>query len=351
MERSDLIKAIVATVVVIMIIGTIVGAAYLLTSMKEREEELVIYCYDSFVSWGLGPEVRTIFEEKYGVNVSIVKCGDVGGLITRLDAEKGHPRADVALGIDNSMLHIALDRGLLDTYRPPNIVTINSTMSLDPDFHVVPYDYGYIAIICNRTAMDDMGIPYPRSLMDLSHPEYDGRIMLIDPATSSTGSSFLCWAASVAGDDLPEYLEGLSDNANGRVVGTWDAMYSAFMAGEAPIAISYGLDTASEMLFYGTNNTVTIVPEDEGYRQIEGCGIVKGARHRELAEKFVEFCLTDEFQSKVGYNVMLPVVPGTYVEPIFLQYGDTAATHTEPSQEEIRADFGEWLDEWDRAFT
>jgi thiamine transport system substrate-binding protein len=351
MEKDELLKLSIAGFVVLVIVGAVVGAAYLLASEKEKEGELVIYCYDSFVSWGLGPEVEAAFEVKYGVNISIVKCGDVGGLIGRLDAEKKDPKADVAVGIDNSMLHIALDKGILSTFKPSNIDRANASLVFDPEYHVVPYDYGYIAIICNGSAMERSNIPYPDSIMDLGGPAYDGKIILLDPASSSTGASFLVWAASVAGSGLGSYLDDLAGNANGRVVGSWDLMYAAFMAGEVPIAISYGLDTAYEKLFYNTTNTVTIVPENEGYRQIEGVGIVKGARHRDLAESFVEFCLTDAFQAKVGYNVMLPAVPGTTVEPIYLQYGEYATTHVEPPQGTIRSDFDPWLEQWDRSFS
>jgi thiamine transport system substrate-binding protein len=197
--------------------------------------------------------------------------------------------------------------------------------------------------------MEERDLPYPLSVLNLSQDVYDDQIMLIDPATSSTGSSFLIWAASAAGGDLDEYLSDLSDNQF-NVFPTWDGMYNAFQNGEAPMGISYGLDTASDHYFAGSSTTMTIVPENEGYRQIEGAGILKGARNREMAEMFIEFMLTDDFQSRVGYNVMLPVVPGTFVEPLYLEHGQWAETHIEPTQAEIMEDYPDWFSSWEDAF-
>ena len=341
----------IAIIAVLAILTLAVGGSiYYLSRLGEKDNDLVIYCYDSFVTWGLGPEVKGIFEDRYGVRLSMVPCGDVGQLLGRLDAEKGSPKADIAIGIDNSMLHIAKKLDLLEPYLPPNIDRVNTSLIFDIGHLVTPYDHGYIAIICNRSLMERRSLPYPSSLLDLSDPVYKGQIMLMDPATSSTGSSFLIWAAAVAGEDLEGYLKAVSSNCGGRVVGTWDAMYAAFLAGEVPISISYGLDTASEILFYGSSGTVTIVPENEGYRQIEGAGIVKGAKNRELAERFIEFMLEEDFQSRVGYNVMLPVVPGSYVAPEFLEHGCYAIEHIEPGSDVIEENYGTWMGIWEDYF-
>ncbi|MGA1848769.1 MAG: thiamine ABC transporter substrate-binding protein, partial [Thermoplasmatota archaeon] len=257
--------------------------------------------------------------------------------------------ADLVIGIDNSMLRTALKLELLDTYRPDNIDRVEPDMIFDPEYHVVPYDYGYLAIICNTVMMDERNLPYPDSILNLSMDVYNDQIMLIDPATSSTGSSFLIWAASVAGEGLDDYLSDLADNQF-NVFSTWDGMYKAFQEGEAPMAISYGLDTASDHYFFGSSTTRTIVPENEGYRQIEGAGILKGAGNRDMAEEFLEFMLTDDFQSRVGYNVMLPVVPGTAVDPVYLEHGVWAREHVEPAREEVQQNYPEWFSSWEDAF-
>jgi len=336
----------IAAVFIIMlaVVGIVI---YLETISDDDTHGLVIISYTSFEQWGLGPETVKIFEEMYGVNVTLkTNFGDVGQVLSALD--KGE-YADLVIGIDNSMLRTALKLDLLDVYRPDNIDRVDPDLIFDPEFHIVPYDYGYLAVICNTVMMEERDLPYPESIMNLSQDVYKDQIMFIDPATSSTGSSFLIWAASVSGEGLGEYLEDLSESEF-NVFPTWDGMYNAFQNGEAPIGISYGLDTASDHLFTGSSTTVTIVPENEGYRQIEGAGILKGARNRDMAEEFIEFMLTDDFQSRVGYNVMLPVVPGTPVDPIYLEHGVWAREHVEPTQEVVREYYPDWFSSWEDAF-
>lgn len=352
--------SIILLVLVSLILAVTVGGAVMIleTTQDDEEVDLVIYAYDSFQSYGLGPAVIPKFEALHDVNIEVQTPGDVGTVLSKMQMEKANPNADIVIGVDNSLLHKAVDLGLLEPYIPENIDRLDPTMAFDPDHYVVPFDYGYIAIICNGTLMTERQIPIPGSIMDLADPVYDGQILLLDPAQSSTGSSFMIWAASVAGNDTDDFFSDLADNANGKVMGSWDSMYELWSHGEAPIAISYGLDTAYEMMWYGTNNTITVVPENEGYRQIEGAGLVKGAKNEDLAKKFLDFILTDDFQEEVYNNYMLPVVPSVEIDPLFLEFGVRAEEHVEPSVDFLRADpdddgmsnFDEWESSWRNAF-
>ncbi|MEA3559055.1 MAG: thiamine ABC transporter substrate-binding protein [Candidatus Thermoplasmatota archaeon] len=343
---KELTFAISAVVVLVLAVA---GSIYVLERLGEDDDaDLVIVSYQSFSTWGLGPWAEEEFESLYGLDVRIdTNYGDVGQLLSAL--EVGGVKADLVIGIDNSMLRTALELDMLSTYKPDNISWVDPQMIFDPSFHVVPYDYGYLAMICNSEMMEDRDLPYPDSIMNLSDDVYRDQLMLIDPTMSSTGSSFLIWAASVAGDDLDDYLDELSRNQF-NVYQSWDAMYEFFKKGEAPIAISYGLDTASDIQWAGSSSTVTIVPDDEGYRQIEGAGILKDGENRENAELFLEFMLSDGFQSRVGYNVMLPVIPGTEIDPLYLEHGQFATSHVEPDIGVVLEDYDDWLDCWESSF-
>ncbi|MGA1873432.1 MAG: thiamine ABC transporter substrate binding subunit [Thermoplasmatota archaeon] len=345
----------VLVIVGILIAAWVAGAVYVLELIGEEEEpDLVIYTYESFQNpdYGLGPAVIPKFEKMYDIKVKVITPGDVGAVIGRLNIEKDHPKADIAIGVDNSMLYKnkSMRSDLFEPYIPENISRLDPSIADDLDNFMVPYDYGYIAMICNGDMMDDRGLEIPRDLLDLADPRYDGQLLLPDPGTSSTGSSFMIWAASVAGENYSAFCDALAENANGRVLSSWDAMYNAWGEGEAPIAISYGLDTAYEVKYYGTNNTVTVVPDHQGYRQIEGACLVKGAPHRDLATLFLEFVLSDEFQTEVHKNVMLPVVPGTEMDPYFATHGEFASQHVEPTTGEVLENYDHWYEVWREAF-
>ena len=251
------------------------------------------------------------------------------------------------------MLHRAISHDLLEPYVPVNIDRLDPTLDFDPDRYIVPFDYGYISILCNGEMMDERDLPIPESVLDLSDPTYRDQMILLDPATSSAGSSFMIWAAYTSGEDHRTFFQDLSDNAGSRVLGSWDAMYTAWSAGEAPICISYGLDAAYEVM-WGDNitrpNAIPVVPNASAYRQIEGAGLVKGADHPDLARKFLDLILTDEFQNEVENNYMLPVVPSIEINPYFSQYGVFAQEHSEPTTEEVQLNYDAWMDSWDAAF-
>ena len=71
--------------------------------------------------------------------------------------EKSDPVADVVIGIDNSMLHRAVSHDLLEPYIPVNIDRLDPTIDFDPDHYIVPFDYGYISILCNGAETDENG--------------------------------------------------------------------------------------------------------------------------------------------------------------------------------------------------
>ncbi len=348
LSRGTIITLIAISFIFALAVGS---AIFILEETKDDgNKDLVIYAYESFVTYGLAEAVIPAFEELYDVNVSIHTPGDMGVVLSQLELEKGDPKADIVIGVDNSMLHKAVSLNLLEPYTPLNIERLDPTFAFDPDHFIVPFDYGYIAMICNGSMMEERGIPFPTSVLDLANPVYDGQILLLDPAQSSTGSSFMIWAGTVAGEDHQGYFNGLADNANGKMFGSWDVMYALWGEGEAPIAISYGLDTAYEKMWFGTANTVTIVPEDEGYRQIEGAGMVKGANDPDLAKKFLDFILTDTFQEQVYNNYMLPVVPSTPIDPAFQEYGVFAEDHVEPTLPDLEENYEDWMDSWRNAF-
>ena len=170
-------KTVTLLIVTFVTLGIVVsGMVYLLNRIGEEEEpDLVIYTYESFldIDYGLGPAVIPIFEKMYDVKVQAVAPGDVGDVLGRLEAEKDNPVADVAIGIDNSMLYKAVRNDLFEPYRPENFSRIDPTMVFDPDHYMVPYDHGYIAIICNGEMMEERGLDVPDDLLDIVLPVRD----------------------------------------------------------------------------------------------------------------------------------------------------------------------------------
>ncbi|QDA31588.1 thiamine ABC transporter substrate-binding protein [Thermococcus indicus] len=305
------------------------------------EETLTVYSYDS-IEWWM-KEIVPIFEQKYGVKVNLVLIGDAGEVLNRLILEKDNPQADVVVGIDNSYLAKAIDAGVLEPYKPANADVIPDWIveKFDPTYHLTPYDYGFIAINYRK----DMVQNPPTSLEDLTKPEWKGKLIIEDPRTSSPGMAFLLWTIAVYGDDWLYYWEKLKEN-DVQIVKGWSEAWGAFSEGEYPLVLSYATSPAATV-YYDNNTNVGAVAFREGnYLQIEGAGIVKGARNRELAEKFIEFLISAEAQEKLPLNQWMYPVNGDVELPEVFQYAVKVDKPVAIDSREIETNYETWLTQW-----
>ncbi|MDY6894821.1 MAG: thiamine ABC transporter substrate-binding protein [Thermotogota bacterium] len=301
-------------------------------------EELTVYVYESF-SWIEEGMVQK-FEEMNDCEVKVVKLGDAGNVLTRLVLEKKNPRADVVIGLDQSLAAKAVEEDLLIPYKPKNIENVkDKTLIFDPEYYVIPYDYGAIAIIYDPEKIQE-GL---ESFEDLT--KYQNSLIIQDPRASSTGQAFLLWTIAVYGNDWKDFWERLKP-AILTVSPSWDDSFAKFEIGEAPMMVSYATDSAYSQYYYGSSKYKVFIPKEGAYVQIEGAGIVKGTDNLDLAQEFIEFLLTEDFQKEIPLNQwMFPVIdvelPEVYQHAVVPE-----KILTIPAQE-ISNNLEKWLKEWE----
>jgi thiamine transport system substrate-binding protein len=280
------------------------------------------------------------FENMYDVDVKVMKLGDAGNVLSRIKLEKRNPKADVVIGLDQSLTVEAVKNDLLMPYKPLNASKIeNQDIIFNQDFSVTPYDYGAIAIIYDPERLDTT----PKSFEDLT--EMDKSLIIQDPRSSSTGQAFLLWTIAVYGDDWKEFWKELKP-AILTVTTGWTDSFSKFEAGEAPMMVSYATDGAYSYEYYESTKYKALIPEEGGYVQIEGAGIVNGTNNEELAKRFLEFLLMDEFQKEVPLNQWM--FPVTNVElPESYEYALKPEKILTIESEEIADNLDKWLNEWE----
>jgi thiamine transport system substrate-binding protein len=269
-----------------------------------------------------------------------MKLGDAGNVLSRIKLEKRNPKADVVIGLDQSLTVEAVKNDLLMPYKPLNASKIeNQDIIFNQDFSVTPYDYGAIAIIYDPERLDTT----PKSFEDLT--EMDKSLIIQDPRSSSTGQAFLLWTIAVYGDDWKEFWKELKP-AILTVTTGWTDSFSKFEAGEAPMMVSYATDGAYSYEYYESTKYKALIPEEGGYVQIEGAGIAKGTNNEELAKRFLEFLLMDEFQREVPLNQWM--FPVTNVElPESYEYALKPEKILTVESEEIADNLDKWLNEWE----
>ena len=312
-------------------------------SDAQKEKELVVYTYDSMVSeYGLGSLIVPKFEEKCNCKVKMIAKGDAGQIITALKLEKNNPKADIVLGIDNSLLSRVLKENLLEEFQPKNIDLVSEELRFDKSNHLTPYDYGFIAFI-----YDSEKVGKPESFEALLNPELGKKILIQNPRTSSPGMALLLWTIKIYGDPgYKDYWKKLKPNIL-TVTQGWDESAGLFSAGEAPIYLSYASSPPYYVEYEGIENYLAAEFKEGHIIQIEGMGILKSSKNKELAAQFIEFSLTEEFQNEIPFTqFMFPVNKNAFLPNAF-DYA-IIPKQLELDSKLIEEKEEEWILEWEK---
>ncbi|MFB1094442.1 thiamine ABC transporter substrate binding subunit [Vibrio diabolicus] len=277
-------------------------AAITSTSAFAAENTLTIYTYDSFAAdWGPGPKIEQAFEAKCGCDVNFVALDDGVSILNRLRLEGGNSKADIVLGLDNNLMAEAKKTGLLTEH---NVDTANTVLPNGwSDTTFVPYDYGYFAFVYNKEKLANP----PKSMKDLVETRDDLKVIYQDPRTSTPGQGLMLWMKSIYGDDVTQAWQKLASKTV-TVTKGWSEAYSMFLNGESDLVLSYTTSPAYHLIAENDSKFATANFAEGHYMQVEVAAKVKGAKNSELADQFMNFILSDEFQSAMpAGNWMYPV--------------------------------------------
>ena len=268
------------------------------TSAFAETPVLTVYTYDSFVSdWGPGPAIEAAFEETCGCDLQFVGAGDGAALLARIKLEGTRSEADVVLGLDTNLTAAAKETGLFTTHS----VNADYTLPIEwTDNTFVPFDWGYFAFVHNAD------VTVPTNFKALA--DSDMKIVIQDPRSSTPGLGLLMWVKAAYGDEAASIWEGLADNVV-TVTPGWSEAYGLFLEGEADMVLSYTTSPAYHLIAE-EDATKASVNFDEGhYLQIEVAGKLATSDQPELADKFLNFMVSEKFQTIIPTtNWMYPAV-------------------------------------------
>ncbi|AHI98297.1 thiamine ABC transporter substrate binding subunit [Vibrio parahaemolyticus] len=319
-------------------------AAITSTSAFAAENTLTIYTYDSFAAdWGPGPKIEQAFEAKCGCDVNFVALDDGVSILNRLRLEGGNSKADIVLGLDNNLMAEAKKTGLLTEH---NVDTANTVLPNGwSDTTFVPYDYGYFAFVYNKEKLANP----PKSMKELVEARDDLKVIYQDPRTSTPGQGLMLWMKSIYGDDVTQAWQKLASKTV-TVTKGWSEAYSMFLNGESDLVLSYTTSPAYHLIAENDSKFATANFAEGHYMQVEVAAKVKGSKNSELADQFMNFILSDEFQSAMPTgNWMYPV---TDVElPKGFETLSVPSKSLSFSADEVANMRKSWIREWQSALT
>jgi thiamine transport system substrate-binding protein len=341
-------------IVLILVLASLMLSAC--QSKAAEPETLTVMTHDSFAA---SEDVIAAFEKENNVKVVFVKSGDAGAALNKAILTKANPQADVFYGVDNTFLSRALSEDIFEPYDSPVLAQIPDELKIDSTDNALPVDYGDVCINYDKAYFSTHDLALPQSLADLTKPEYKGMLVTENPSTSSTGLAFLLATIVQYGpDQYLDYWKQLKENGLIVVDGWETAYYTNFSAssgkGAQPMVVSYATSPAVEVVYASTpvtdSPTASLVGTNMCFRQIEFVGILKGTKHEQLAQKFVDFMLSQQFQEDMPLQMFVyPVNPAAKLPDVFVKYSQTPEQPALLSPEEISQNRDQWLNDWNEA--
>jgi thiamine transport system substrate-binding protein len=117
------------------------------------------------------------------------------------------------------------------------------------------------------------------------------------------------------------------------------------------MVLSYTTSPAYHVEYEETTRYRAAIFKEGNYLQIEGMGIVKGAKNMPLAKKFIDFIVTVDFQKEIPLtNWMFPVNPDVKLPDSF-DYAPKPKKILSLPSDQIQAHQDRWIEGWLEAVT
>ena len=326
------------------------------TAPTGAQPTLTLMTHDSF---SVSEEVLKEFEQQEKVKVQVLKSGDAGSALNKAILSKSSPLADVFFGVDNTFLSRALKADIFDAYAPPALAGIPDRFKLDSANTLLPIDYGYVNINYDKEFLAKNQLTPPTMLEDLTKPEWKGKLVVENPATSSPGLAFmLATIAKFGASGSYTWLDYWQDLRKNDVLvsDSWnDAYYTHFSGssgrGPRPLVVSYATSPAAELVFSEAKPAPAEPPTgnllDGSFLQVEFAGILKGTKQRALAERLIDFMLSKRFQDDVPLQMFVyPVLSDAAQPDAFKKFAQVPDQPLGLPPEQIDQNREQWLDAW-----
>lgn len=276
---------------------------------ETKGKTLYVYNWGEYISDGSEGTLDSnkAFEDwyykQYGERVKVVYSTFSSNEDMYAKLSSGSVSYDVVVPSDY-MIERLIDEDML---APLNYEKIPNIVNLAPEFYgpnaefdyydegnvySVPYFYGMIGIIYNKTMVDkeDLG-----SWELMWNPKYKGNILQFNNSRDAFGTAQYKLGLDVNGSDEKEWrlalkeLRDQKDIVQGYVM---DEIFNKMEGGSAAIAAYYAGDF---LAMYENNNDLGFFYPKEGTNlYVDAMCIPKSSKNKELAEAYINFMLSEE---------------------------------------------------------
>jgi thiamine transport system substrate-binding protein len=264
---------------------------FLATFAYANRPVLTVYAPDYFVSeWGPGPSIEEAFEKTCGCDLKF----SAGDLVPRLILEGSSTEADIVIGLNTDVTKKARETGFFSPHEQSNESLFLPIKWIDNTF--LPFNWSYVSFVYDETKISQP----PKSFEDLANMK-DAKIVIQDPRSSISGLALVLWIKEVYGDKAEQYWSKLAPNIL-TVTKGWSEAYGLFTSGEAEIVLSFNTSPAYHISAEGDQTKKAAIFDEGHYAYFELVGKLRNSDQPELAEKFMKFVLSNEFQTLIPFT-------------------------------------------------
>jgi putative spermidine/putrescine transport system substrate-binding protein len=267
-------------------------------SSARAETTLVLACYPGAPETFFREEIIPRFEKAFDAKVTYL-TGNSPATIAKLQAQKSDPQIDIAC-IDDGPMVQARGMGLLQATDPsklPNLKDIQEVSKL-PDGIGIGWGLFRFGLAYNPEEFKKHNLPPLESWNDLARPDLKGHVVVNSISISYTPILLTMLARANGGDEHnidPGFAEMQKIRPNVFTYDTTADLTPYFQQGEAWV----GVWTDSETYSYvqRTQFPLKFVFPKEGTTAIQtAAAVVAGAKHADLADKFLNYLISAEAQ-------------------------------------------------------
>lgn len=228
------------------------------------------------------------FEEE-NPDLEIVWIRESTGVLTaRILAQGDKQEADAIWGLAVTTVSDLKKRDMLVVYAPKNLAELRPAFR-DP---ANPPSWigmeAWVAAVCfNTVEAAKLNLPKPASWFDLLKPEFKGKIVISNPASSGTGYFHVSSFLQMWGEEKGwKFMDDLHKNvAVYEHSGTKPCRMAA--AGEYPVGIAYEL-AGADLKTKGAPIDVLLMKEGGGW-DMDTAAILKGTKNLDAAKRMMDF--------------------------------------------------------------
>ncbi|MDO5746104.1 MAG: thiamine ABC transporter substrate-binding protein [Actinomycetaceae bacterium] len=310
-----------------------------------ESKEVTLVTHNNF---NLPKESIAAFEKESGLKLHLVQSDSGAELVNKLKLRKDNPIGDAVYGLATNDMGAVAKEGLLaplDISLPEGAKT-----SAHPDEpNAVPIDRGDICVNIDTEYFQKKGLAEPKTLDDLTKPEYKGLFVTIN-ASDVTGFGF--FAATVArygADGWQDYWKKLKAN-DVRIVPGWTEAYQEDFTqggndGKYPIVLSYEGSPAYTVDEAVTKTTTKALP-DTCYQNVEYAGVLTNAKNPKNAQKVIEWLLSQSVQSQIPDNMYMYPVDSSVELPKAYQLAPQSKEASILKGSDVVENQEKWVKEW-----